>query len=212
MGKKTIVGAFVLLLVILFVAGLTALSRRSSGTEESSAEESAVVTSQIIVPSEMPSRIALTPPAGFEETSSDYFEKYYIKDDASIIITGEEIRISGAYLADYAADVKAQYEQTADDFHIDSERTVQVNGVDCWELEFGYAIRSADARQNMRCLTAVLLKDDYAYIITCKSRQENFGAYYAGFCKAVESIVIADASASETALPADASIFTGAVS
>ena len=202
MSKKVIVSVlltalFILLFILLLSAGLKRRSRDAGSSAELIPDQTQIV----IVPSEMPSRISLQVPPGFTETASEYYEKYYVKNDASIIITGEKITITGALLEDYVSDIKAQYERTADAWQLQQEEMRTINGVPCVILEFTYAIIGDNVRQDMGCTTAVMLKDDRAYIVTCKSRAETYAAYVAQFRSAISSIVIADADPAGSSEP-----------
>lgn len=202
MSKKVIVSVlltalFILLFILLLSAGLKRRSRDAGSSTELIPDQTQIV----IVPSEMPSRISLQVPPGFTETASEYYEKYYVKNDASIIITGEKITITGALLEDYVSDIKAQYERTADAWQLQQEEMRTINGVPCVILEFTYAIIGDNVRQDMGCTTAVMLKDDRAYIVTCKSRAETYAAYVAQFRSAISSIVIADADPAGSSEP-----------
>lgn len=192
MSKQILVIVIAVAAALILALGLSSIAKK--GGEESSAEESsAAVTDVIIVPSEMPARISFNVPPGFTETRSDAFDKYYTRDDASVIITGEELIIHGIMLEEYTARVMEQYESTADEYQLISDDAMQLSGeLPCRVLEFSYAIVGEDVHQKMQCITAVLLKDNYAYIVTCKSKKENFQLYRAAFLQMIESITVAD--------------------
>ena len=188
--SKPILIAVIIAAMILLIAVGTAFSRTAKTPEESSAADSAV-EEIVVVPSEMPDKITMAIPAGFSETSSDFYDKYYIKDDASIIITGEKTAIYGQSAKEYAANVRSQYEQTVTDFTLLSEETITVSQVPCEIMEFSYAITSSDDRRDFQCMTAVIIKDNYVYLITSKSKRETFGTYRGAFRQMIESIQIA---------------------
>ncbi len=210
MSNKFLTAAVVILSVVMIVGAVVLLARKNKPQEtESSAELSEPAQTEIvIVPATMPERFTMTVPNGFTETSSERFDKYYIHDDASIIVTGEKIVISGELLGDYVEDMKRQYAETADDYKLISEKIIEVDGVECRLLEFRYAIKAADERQGFGCLTGVLIKDDFVYIITCKSHEETFAAYADDFRKAIRTVVIKPAESE----PAVTSVTTAAVS
>ena len=182
----------VLAVVVLGIA-FSAASKNRKNTGESSTESQIVqLTEQVLVPSVMPEKFSMQVPAGFSETGSKAFDKYYVFRDASIIVTGEKLVIAGEQLDRYAENMKKQYESTADEFTLVKEETVDVNGVLCKMLQFRYAIVAPDAKQVMECLTGVMIKDNETYIITCKSHAETFPGYYEMFRGAIKSVVIAD--------------------
>ena len=191
MSKRVLIVIIAALAVILLIGGLSLLKNKNG--EESSAESTAVMTDVIIVPSEMPKRISIELPPGFTEKSSEAYEKYYVRDDASVIVTGEELTIRGIRLDEYVENVKTQYAHTADNYSLISEQTITLSGGDaCTVLEFTYAIIGEDVQQGMQCVTAVVMKDNRAYIVTCKSKQENFQIYRAAFLRMIESMTVAD--------------------
>jgi len=195
--SKRILVSVILVALVLMVIGMFASAAKKSQHSQSASESSEEDLSQIVVvPSEIPSKISMPVPSGFQETSSPYYNKYYILNDASIIVTGEELAIHGQNVDEYTENVLKQYRKTADDFSLLSDGTVS-SGAPCRVLEFTYALIGEDVRQDFQCITAVLLKDDFAYIVTCKSKRETFGSYRGAFSSMIEHIVIADDSRTE---------------
>ena len=191
MSKNLLIVLITVMAVVLLIGGLSLW--KSSSSDESSADSTAVMTDVIIVPSEMPERISFELPPGFTERSSEAYDKYYVRDDASVIVTGEEMVIKGIRLDEYVETVRSQYAQTADEFSLISEQTIALrSGVNCTVLEFTYAIVGEDVHQVMQCITAVIVKDNRAYLVTCKSKRENIQVYRAAFLRMIESITIAD--------------------
>ncbi|MBQ8922261.1 MAG: hypothetical protein IJ060_08905 [Oscillospiraceae bacterium] len=193
MTKKTLVVMLAALLALVMLGGIVVRIRnsgKSSGKDESSTIE---LTQAIIIPSEMPVNISIPIPAGFSETSSETFDKYYVRDDATIIITGETFPVQAKPLDEYTQSVLAQYEKSIDDFRL-INNTEYDSGAPCRVLEFTYALIGEDARQDYQCITAVLIKDNCSYIVTCKSKKENFDAYRGVFLMMIGKITIADAA------------------
>ena len=203
MSRKLLLTLAAAILLVVLIAGISAATRK----QESTAEESSEAVSEeqiIIVPSAMPERISFEVPAGFTETASASYDKYYVMNDASVIVTGEDLKIYGQNVKTYGESVKEQYAQTADDFELISEETTAVSGVDCCLYEFTYAIKNTDASQGMQCITAVMIKDERVYIMTCKSHRENFPVYRQSFRKMIETIKIADDTPSVSSSQTDA--------
>lgn len=190
--EKKLTAVAVTALLIIVLTGIIALITHRPKTEESSAEDSAAETEPVVVPSTMPGSIHVTPPAGFSETSSPYYDKYFVKDDASIIITGEKLAIDGIYTDEYVQSVKAQYEKTASDYELLAEDNLTVSGAQATILEFTYAIVGENVRQDMTCMTGIAVKGRNAYIITCKSRSETYAGYRDTFRSFIKSIDLAD--------------------
>lgn len=198
MYKKLFIAMLAIIGVIAATAGLSALTR-STEPEESSSEAEPALSSIVVVPSAFPERISIQVPPGFTETSSDFYDLYYIRDDASLIVTGEYAVIA-PQIEDYIVKVKEQYAAAADEYQLVEESPLYVNGLIGHTMEFTYAIVGKDVRQEMACVNGIFIKDDYIYIVTCKSRLETFSAYRSAFKQAIASVQIADApSLSEVA-------------
>ncbi|HBI84853.1 MAG TPA: hypothetical protein DDX71_00985 [Ruminococcus sp.] len=207
--KLTAIAATALLIIAL--SAIIALATHHKSAGDSTAESSVTETEPAVVPSTMPSSIAVTPPAGFSETSSPYYDKYFVKDDASIIITGEKLAIDGIRTSEYVTNVKSQYEKTASDYELLGEENLTVSGAQTTILEFNYAIVGDDVRQDMTCMTGVAVKGRNAYIITCKSKHATYAGYrdiFREFIKSINladvniySVLTSDSSAATTAAP-----------
>ncbi len=193
MSKKLMITLAAAMALVLLIAGISSITRKNKTQEE----ESSVLTTgteMIIVPSEMPEGINMQVPAGFTETNSPYYDKYFICNDASVIVTGEPLTLYGMDVKTYGESMKQQYREAADDFTLLSEEDTVVSEADCCLYEFTYAIKGEDAVQEMQCITAVVIKDERVYIVTCKSHRENFMNYRQAFRKMIESIQITGAS------------------
>ena len=198
MSKKLLITVAAAIILVVLIAGISAETHKN----ETAAEESSALKSgseMIVVPSEMPEGITMQMPAGFTETTSPYYDKYFICDDASVIVTGEPLTIYGQDVRTYGESMKQQYQDTADDFLLLSEENTSVANADCCLYEFTYAIKGEDVTQEMQCLTAVVIKNERVYIVTCKSRRETFMKYRQPFRKMIESIQIADENSSASA-------------
>ena len=191
MSKKTLIAAISAVFILLMIGILAAAVRKSSKTAEESASSEEELEQIVIIPSEMPVNISLPIPGGFTETSSPYYDKYYLMNDASIIVTGEDLVIPGQSIDDYASSMLRQYEKTADEFTLLSMGETP-SGAPCRLIEFTYALVGEDVRQDFQCLTAVLMKDDYVYIVTCKSKRETFANYRGAFLSMIGKITISD--------------------
>ncbi len=156
----------------------------------SSEAESSLDDGIVLIPTALPEYFDITIPAGFTATSSAAYEEYYIYNDASIIITDDPIAISGERLDNYAAKVKDMYEQTADNYLLLNEAKETINGTDAVLLEFTYALVGQNKKQDLQAMVCIMLHHDVAYVITCKSKAENFMQYRAGFRNAINTIVI----------------------
>ncbi len=152
--------------------------------------ESSLDDGIVLIPTALPEYFDITIPAGFTATSSAAYEEYYIYNDASIIITDDPIAISGERLDNYAEKVKEIYEQTADNYLLLNEAKETINGTEAVLLEFTYALIGEDKKQDLQAMVCIMLHHDVAYVITCKSKAENFMQYRAGFRNAINTIEI----------------------
>ena len=93
MMKKLLTALLIALAVVLIMAAITIFFPRGGKDADSSAADSLAPTEMLIIPADMPEGISMSVPKGFSETASQYYTKYYIKDDASVIITGEDMSL-----------------------------------------------------------------------------------------------------------------------
>ncbi|MBP0967932.1 MAG: hypothetical protein J5722_09875 [Oscillospiraceae bacterium] len=210
MLKKLLTAFLIALAVILIMAVVMLFFPRSGQHEESSAAESLAATEMLVVPSDMPEGITMSVPQGFSETSSQYYTKYYIKDDASVIITGEDMSLRYAEIDNYTESVISQYRESVDDFKLIEDEVVTVSGTRAHLLEFSYAIVGEDARQDFMCTTAVMIYHDNAYLVTCKSHAENYQNYREIFRMALSTIRLSDPDVQTDDAAQDAAVLTDA--
>jgi len=199
--SKSMILVLMFAVIALLAIGVAAASKSGGkqGGNSSSGPDSAIVTEVVITPSQIPSRIHVQIPGSFTQTSSDAYDKYFVRNDASVIITGESQPGIGGQTEEYTEQVKQMYAQTADDFQLVSEDVLNVNGLMGHRLEFTYAIIGTDARADLQCMTAIFVKDDYIYIITCKSNRATYSNNRETFESIIKSVTIDDPS-----VPADA--------
>lgn len=189
MSQKLIITLIAAAAVVLLIALISGLRGGKQEGSESSAE--ALESTEImIVPSEMPEGISFELPAGFTETASQYYDKYYVLNDASIIVTGDTLANYNETAAGYAENVKKQYEATAENFRLLAEEDVNTDGMTGRLLEFTYDISGAERTQAMECTTVIFIRGGKVYLLTCKSYQENYPAYRSGFRRMAESVRI----------------------
>lgn len=182
---------------ILLVFGILANADKPKPSDNSSLEIPEQ-TEIVIVPSSYPERFSMRIPAGFQETSSEFYESYFFCDDASIIVTSEDI-LDGKRLDQYVNDMRIAYQTTVTDFKLLSDDVSQINRVTAESLEFTYTLNAADVSDEMHCFTTVLEKDSKIYIVTCKSLESTYQNYDASFRSAAKTIQIADADETKPA-------------
>lgn len=190
MMKKLLTALLVALAVVLLMAVIMLFFPRGGrdSADESSAEDSLASTEMLVIPSDMPEGITMKMPEGFSETSSQYYKKYYVKDDASVIITGEDLTFKINQIDPYTKSVIEQYKESVDEFELLEDEVITVSGTRAHLLEFSYAIVGEDARQDFKCTTAVMIYDEQAYLVTCKCHAENYQNYREVFRMAMSTI------------------------
>lgn len=187
----------------IFVGILLAKKPSADMTQEP-AETTATEASEVhIIAESIPDNFTIKIPNGFQATSSEYYDTYYICDDASIIITGEEVAVSGTSLTDYSDQMKRIYQQTTENFTLITDELLSLEAGHCRQLEFTYDIIGENSTRTMHCFVAFFLKNDHAYVITCKSNDTSFITYQGSFKNAVKSVRISDDSTvSDSSAPA----------
>ena len=193
MSKKLLTALLVALLVVLAMAVvMLLLPRGTKAPAESSAEDSLEEAEVLIVPSDMPDGIELDVPDTYEEVTSEYYKKYYKRNDASIIVTGEKMEFSYAEVDSYTDSVILQYQEAVEDFQLISDEEIQISGDKARLLEFTYAIVGSEDRQDFECTTAVMMRGDRVYLVTCKSRLDTYEKYREEFRMILNSIRLSD--------------------
>ena len=131
-------------------------------------------------------------PEDYEETSSDYIEKYFIKDNsASIIVTNEKNTHGYTTAKDYYNYAIQQYSSTFDNFQeISSQITSVSDKYDAIISEFSYEITSENGIISMTCYTEYILVGSNIYIVTCSSPTDTYSNYKDGFVQSVNSVII----------------------
>ena len=135
----------------------------------------------------------LSIPEGFEKTSSEMIEEYYIKDDATIIAT-EDVGVNGNDLHGYAINALREYERVATEVSNTVDSYIETPYSVVQTLEFDYAL-GEDGGLKLHCLVGYLTDNVNVYIITCKSQQDTFEQYREDFMTVLSSARIEHAPA-----------------
>lgn len=158
---------------MLFSGALCACGENSDSTSSEYAE--------FIGQLGLPAGLTFTKPEGFAPHSSDTYEEYYIKDDASIILTEEPLAQGYDTAEAYAKRALEQYTAATEHFALVAQTPLPREDADARTLEFSYTIKIGTEQFSYHCLTGYLLTADTAYIITCKSKEETFEQYRSAF-------------------------------
>lgn len=140
----------------------------------------------------MDEKFSISVPEDYEETSSDYIEKYFIKDNsASIIVTHEDNTYGYTNITQYYDNATLQYASTFDNFNEISKENITIKNLyGAIIAEFSYQIKSNDKLIDMTCYTEYILLGNTIYIITCSASTETYSNYKNDFIQTVNSVVI----------------------
>lgn len=130
-------------------------------------------------------------PKDYEETSSQYIDKYFVKDSsASIIVTQD---VNGSQYNDinqYYQNTVIQYQNTFDEFTETSVQDVTVGIYHAKLSEFTYKIVSDTQTVEMSCYVEYILASNYIYIVTCSAPTSSYQSYREDFVQSVNSVNI----------------------
>jgi hypothetical protein len=131
-------------------------------------------------------------PEDYEETSSKYIDKYFIKDGtASIIVTNDTDIYQYNSIDQYYQNTILQYKNTFDEFtEITAENVTIDNRYTAKLAEFSYKVVSDDSTIDMSCYTEYILAGSSIYIVTCSAPTSTYQNYKQDFVQSVDSIKI----------------------
>ncbi len=168
-------------IVSLLLAGMLTLTGCASGSSEEREPQQTVVVYQALP---LPD-LHINVPDGFEETSSRFYDKFYIQNDATIIIT--EDKDAGVKSArDFCVDALTKYEKMTKSLDVLGDSVVYADNLAVQILEFTYIVEEGD--DPMTCMTGYLGTDGTMYIVTCKCKAENYEAHRSEFLAVMQSI------------------------
>lgn len=170
-------------LTALLFAGMLLFSG-CSGQEsaESTAETETPVYKALPLP-----ELYLEIPERFSVTSSQFYEEYYICEDASIIITQDVEDAPYASVYDYAASALVEYENVTSGMELHNDEMVYAGTVAVQTLEFTYTVGEGEDALSKTCMTGYLTDTDSMYIITCKSDVETYASFRDDFLSVIQS-------------------------
>lgn len=170
--KKCLAG----LAAVLLLTGCS----ESAGT--SSPAETRVVYKALPLP-----ELYLEIPEDYTVTSSDFYEEYYVKDDASIIIT-EDTKGPFQSAYDYSISALVQYQDVTKELEVLGTELVQNDAVGVQILEFTYTMGNGDAAITKTSMAGYCTDSQTMYIITCKSDVDTYEAHREEFLNVMRSV------------------------
>lgn len=150
--------------------------------QEQTTSETMIVYEKLPLPD-----LFISIPEGYEETSSQFYETYYCKDDASIIITEDESAVNTPS-RDYAVSALNQYQSVTQTLEVLNDEVMAAGAATVQVLEFTYTLTADDTP--MTTMAAFATDGLTSYIITCKSRADTYDLHRPEFLAAVQSVRI----------------------
>lgn len=131
-------------------------------------------------------------PSDYETTSSEYIEKYFVKDNSATIIITKDTNSNGYTSAiDYYTNAMQQYNDTFDSVEEISNSVTTINNrYNTCIAEFKYQIFSSDNIIDITCYTEYILTGDIIYIITCSAPTDTYSNYKEEFIQSANSVLI----------------------
>lgn len=170
------------LIALLTVCTLCFTGCSAQDTQESTAETTVPVYKALPLP-----ELYVEVPEHFETTSSDFYEEYYICEDASIIITQDRAGAPYSSIYDYATSALAEYQKVTSELELMNMEIVQSDKVAVQVMEFSYTIGDEEASISKTCMVGYLTDTDSMYIITCKSDHGTYETFRDDFLTVITS-------------------------
>ncbi len=170
---------------IVAVLSMTALllAGCSANSEEKEPLETIAVYNALPLPD-----LSLDIPEGYEATSSEFYEKYYIQEDASIIIT-EDTNGPFASSYDYAVSALSEYQKVASKVEVITDEPIQGKNCSVHLLKFRYTL-GENNEADMTCLAGFATDGSSMYIITCKSNTSTYSLHHDEFYTVMQSVMM----------------------
>lgn len=168
----------------LLTAGMLLLTGcNASGSKNEEPLQTMIVYQALPLP-----EIYMEIPERFETTSSEFYEKYYICEDASIIVTEDKNGpFSSAY--DYSITALVQYKEVTHSLDVISEDVFSAKNCDVQLLEFNYTLGEDDAVKKTTMI-GFISDGDSMYLITCKSDTDTYESYRNDFMSVMKSVML----------------------
>ncbi len=126
-------------------------------------------------------------PSDYTTTSSQFYEEYYVKDDASIIVTQDSSAANPESMRDYAVAALVQYENAVGKLDVHNDEMVYAGNLGVQLLEFTYAISPEEDASKLTCMIGYLSDGASVYIITCKSSADTYQNHRDDFLQVMQS-------------------------
>lgn len=150
------------------------------------AEDSTAATEAVYKALPLP-ELFMSVPERFSVTSSQFYEEYYICEDASIIVTQDVKDAPYSSVYDYAVNALTEYQNITTELELLHNELLYAGSVAVQTLEFNYTLGEGEDALRLTCMTGYLTDTDSMYIITCKCNTDNYESYREDFLTAITS-------------------------
>lgn len=187
MTKKKVVvfvlGIFILTIVVLAVFWFAVYNKDITAQEYKEQREGMKVWATTDVPG-----ISLYVPDYYEETRNDYYT-LYTYNGARVTLTSDEVSND---LANYAYYAIKSYEDITDTFEIENEYEEELFNTKVHVVEFNYSLSLESGVKSFSCLSAFVMREGRAYVLTCTSDIKEYKLYKDDFYRIYRTMCLTD--------------------
>ncbi len=187
--KKLLICSIILLQILIFSACNT------NTNDSTNLETNTTYSKEDCFLAFVDSKITMYIPNYYTQTSSQYIDKFYIRDNVATIMLTEDTNysISNTDIDTYYNNAIQQYSNTFDEFNVISTQDVDYSFKGTGKIvEFSYTIYGKDEAKDMSCYAEYILLNNRTYIITCSTTSDTYQTYRDDFVYAVSTITIND--------------------
>ena len=121
-------------------------------------------------------------PDDYEEKEKEYFDVSYVKDGAQISLTWEDVNNDLDNYVYYALD---SYRKATDAFSIKKEEPIGEFGK---MVEFDYTLSLESGEKKISCLSAFVMGEGKAYILTCTADSDKYASFSDDFYRTYKTM------------------------
>lgn len=126
-------------------------------------------------------------PERFSTTSSQFYEEYYICEDASIIVTQDTSNPPYSSVENYSVTALNEYKSVTQELKFIGSEMIYAGDVAAQTMEFTYTLSNDTGSVEKTCLVGYMTNTDSMYIITCKSDADTYQEYRDDFLRVIQS-------------------------
>lgn len=170
------------ILVLLIVSAVFLTGCTLPGKESSESELAKNIYKALPLP-----ELYLEIPENYTVTSSEFCEEYYVRDDASIIVT-EDTAGPFENLHDYTIAALVKYKELASELDVLHQDKIETGEATVEYLEFTYAIGEGEDAVSRSTMVGYCTDTQSMYIITCKCDVETYDQHREEFLQVLSSV------------------------